>query len=128
MNSRFIAAVVISVFALGFLIASAVQDSKKEVVTVSALLEAQIDRRNVRLGARVAELPIEYQTTPVLELRFAVHDITVSSKSIPVVFNGPMPETLRAGRDVILEGHFVKGEFEAKSLQTQCPSKYEPPQ
>jgi len=127
MNKRFIAAVLLVVGTLGFLILSAVQESKREVVTVETLLSNGEAKRNVRLGARVADVPIEYKTSPILELKFNVHDIVNVGRSIPVFFNGPMPETLKAGRDVILEGHFDGARFEAKSLQTQCPSKYEPP-
>ena len=39
-----------------------------------------------------------------------------------------MPDTLRPGRDVIMEGSYSPNEgFLATSLSTQCPSKYQPP-
>lgn len=126
-NKRLIIAVGVAGAVLAFLIGSAIQETKKEVVTVSKLLNEGAIRKNIRLGARVADVPIEYETTPKLELRFQVRDIVGADKAIPVVFYGPMPESLRNGRDVILEGRFDGAAFVAESLQTQCPSKYEPP-
>jgi len=44
-----------------------------------------------------------------------------------VEYAGIRPDTLQPGRDVILEGHYAGGVFQATVLMTQCPSKYEPP-
>ncbi len=126
MNWRFTGAIVIAIASVGFLIWSAVVESKKEVVTVSKLIQTGGTTKSVRLGARVADVPFEYQTTPELLLRFTVRD-RERNDLLPVVYHGPMPETLKVGRDVIVEGRYEKGQFHAELLQTQCPSKYEPP-
>ena len=127
MNKRFLGAGLAVALALGGLLYSAVSSTAKAVVTVESLLDAPSDRAQIRLGARVADLPIDYSTSPSFLLRFQVHDIKHPGGTIPVVYHGIMPDTLKAGRDVILEGDFKAGQFEASSLLTQCPSKYEVP-
>lgn len=130
MRKRFFVAGAIIIGATALLIVSAVRESAKAVVTASSLLSQPTARKNVRLGARVADYEIQYTTTPTFELKFAVRDIQAQStgaKAIPVIYGGIMPETLKIGRDVILEGDFDGSTFHAKSLLTQCPSKYEPP-
>ena len=128
MNKRKgIIAVLVIVVSLGLLMVSAVSDAAKEVVTVTKLVEGGQSRRNVRLGARLTETEIRYQTSPTFLVEFAVRDIIDGSAVLPVRYQGVMPDTLKPGRDVILEGDFQNGQFTASSLQTQCPSKYEPP-
>ena len=129
MKSRFLIASLVVFSALGLLISSAVRESKKQVMTVQRLVSEGNAQKNIRLGARVSDLPFDYKTSPELTLRFSVRDQldAAGEKLVPVVYNGPLPETLKSGRDVILEGDFDGKEFRALTLQTQCPSKYEPP-
>ena len=128
-NRRFILAVLIVTLAIAGLMYSAVTATAKTVHTVDELvMRAPMELSRIRLGARVTEQPINYQTTPKAILEFFVRDIkSQSGDSVPVVYYGIMPDTLQAGRDVILEGDFDGNKFVAKSLLTQCPSKYEPP-
>ena len=128
MNPRIAALAVVSAAALGTLMYSATSVTAKEIVTVEKLVATHKSERNVRLGARVANREIQYETSPEFLLRFNVRDIASEEDSIPVVYRGIMPDTLKIGRDVILEGDFVDGQFVATNLMTQCPSKYEPPQ
>ena len=129
MNRRFILAIVVVVSALSALIYSAVTDTAKSVVTVEELRAESSHRENIRLGARVATGDILQLTEPERTVKFNVRDITSKDEtSIPVVYHGVMPDTLKVGRDVILEGNFDGKEFLAKNLVTQCPSKYVPPE
>ncbi|HMO16649.1 MAG TPA: cytochrome c maturation protein CcmE [Oligoflexia bacterium] len=119
---------------LAYLINSAVNESAKKVLTVLDLLEedgsakSNLTLRRIRLGARVASDQIKNETKPKRKVSFPVHDINKpEAGSIPVEYEGNMPDTLREGRDVILEGDFINGIFNANVLNTQCPSKYEPP-
>ena len=128
MDKRFIAAIVIVVAALSVLIYTAVTSTAMPVVTVNQLVAEGVSRKNIRLGARVAGEKIIYSTQPTLEVKFIVRDISGDlSKRIKVSYQGLMPDTLKVDRDVIMEGSYNEGEFVAKSLITQCPSKYEPP-
>jgi cytochrome c-type biogenesis protein CcmE len=118
---------------LFYLISSAVEESAKKVVTVSELLDAsansdEYSRQRVRLGARVASRDIKIETDPVRQVSFYIKDISAAQdETILVVYEGLMPDTLREGRDVILEGDYKGNTFHANTLNTQCPSKYEPP-
>ena len=40
-------------------------------------------------------------------------------------YNGILPDMFAADRDVIVEGKVEGGVFQAKTLLTTCPSKYE---
>lgn len=82
----------------------------------------------VRVAGRVADLPIEYSLQPI-ELKFSIKDNNDEelSASVPVVYHGLMPDMFSVGRDVIIDGTFSQGTVHAKTLMTQCPSKYEAP-
>lgn len=128
MYTRFIIAAVVVVGALSVLVYSALETSKREVVTVPLLVERRIEQKNIRLGARVADQEFQYRTEGGFLLRFSVRDPAAPAGTvIPVVYHGIMPDTLKPGRDVILEGDFDGTQFNAEHLMTQCPSKYEPP-
>ncbi|MCB0323707.1 MAG: cytochrome c maturation protein CcmE [Bdellovibrionales bacterium] len=127
MNARFLFAIGVVVAVLATLIYSASSSTAKAVVTVDELLQSGAIPNAVRLGARVSEGGIEYRTQPNREVRFAVHDIPKGTGVVSVVYEGAMPDTLKIGRDVILEGKYDGEHFVASSLMTQCPSKYEPP-
>lgn len=141
MNPRILASIAVVVTALGGLIYAAVGATSASVVTVTELIARGETRRSVQLGARVADKNIEVRTTPDFELRFRVRDIVAGETEgeavpigevVPVLYRGVKPDTLKAGRDVILEGDFVvnpsgQKEFIASDLKTKCPSKYEPP-
>lgn len=127
MKNRFVVAVVIVVGVLGLLIYSAVNATAKSVVTVHELLEKGAVG-SVRLGARVAEGEITQRSEPTRQVSFYVRDISgTEDRRIKVSYDGFLPDTLKVGRDVILEGTYSSGEFVAKNLVTQCPSKYVPP-
>jgi cytochrome c-type biogenesis protein CcmE len=129
MNNKLLLAVLVVSLSLAALVYAAAKESKKQVMTVLKLIEEKKSRKNIRLGARVADVPFNYQTSPQLQLKFSVRD-QLDEKAehiVPIVYNGPLPETLKAGRDVIVEGNYEEGQFTALVLQTQCPSKYEPP-
>jgi cytochrome c-type biogenesis protein CcmE len=56
---------------------------------------------------------------------FVLHD-RKGSGSVPVVYNGPVPDPFRNGREVIITVRKDGGAFvgEKDSLITKCPSKY----
>lgn len=45
---------------------------------------------------------------------------------MPVVYNGVVPDTFKAGGDVVLGGKYDNGTFKATKLEVKCPSKYVP--
>jgi len=62
-------------------------------------------------------------------LRFRLRDVKgTSTATVPVVYEGSVPDLFRPGRDVHVEGHLRQGTFVAVpgTLVTKCPSKYTP--
>jgi cytochrome c-type biogenesis protein CcmE len=58
-------------------------------------------------------------------LRFSVRDRD-GTASVPVVYEGVVPDPFREGREVIVSGELKRGAFiaERDSLVTKCPSKF----
>ena len=58
-------------------------------------------------------------------LRFAIRDRD-GSASVPVIYEGVVPDPFREGREVIVSGELRNGTFVAErdSLVTKCPSKF----
>jgi cytochrome c-type biogenesis protein CcmE len=52
-------------------------------------------------------------------------DITDNTLSMPVSYRGIVPDTVRAGTQVVVEGHLVNGVFQATTLLAKCPSKFQ---
>lgn len=128
MNTRFLFAIAVVCIAVTVMVSTAVRETKKAVVSVEELRKEGVDRERIRLGARVTEEEIQVRSRPEREVRFTVRDPGGESLAVlPVLYRGALPDTLQAGRDVILEGTYKNAEFVASSLMTQCPSKYEPP-
>jgi cytochrome c-type biogenesis protein CcmE len=60
-------------------------------------------------------------------MRFRLRDID-GSETVPVVYQGSVPDLFQAGRQVYMRGELRNGVFVAEpdSLVTKCPSKYAP--
>lgn len=60
-------------------------------------------------------------------LRFRLRDID-GTATVPVVYEGSVPDLFKVGRHVYMRGELVNGVFVAEndSLVTKCPSKYAP--
>jgi cytochrome c-type biogenesis protein CcmE len=59
-------------------------------------------------------------------ITFDVVDRDGGSKSLPVAYDGTVPDPFRGGREIILTGAIEKGVFvgEPDTLITKCPSKF----
>lgn len=52
--------------------------------------------------------------------------ISDSNQSLPVTYNGVVPDIFRAGAQVVVEGRYSgQGAFHADTLLTKCPSKFQ---
>jgi cytochrome c-type biogenesis protein CcmE len=79
--------------------------------------------KTVRVAGEVAP-DVEHE---VGTLRFRIIDIASQNTTLPVVYQGPVPDTFQAGRDIVVEGKYAPGGvFEATSIITKCPAKYQP--
>ncbi len=64
------------------------------------------------------------QDTKNFTLSFTIADGNVS---LPVVYQGVVPDTFKEGTDIVVEGKSdQQGVFQASQLITKCPAKYEP--
>lgn len=113
-----------AVFVTGWLAFSAAQSTAKSVLTVPEITALNLPIRNIRLGAQVSAV-----SEPTGgESSFFVVDPQNREKPLEVVYRGALPEMLQPGRGAIIEGDFDGTRVAAKSIMTQCPSKYEPPE
>jgi cytochrome c-type biogenesis protein CcmE len=60
-------------------------------------------------------------------VKFQLEDKDNASLALWVVFSGAVPDTFKAGAEVIVEGSFTNPSeaFKAETLMTKCPSKYQ---
>jgi cytochrome c-type biogenesis protein CcmE len=106
--------------ALAYTSFSAATDSS----TPSELLKGNVSpSRSIQLTGKVAAGSVQRSGDT---LRFTVRDRN-GTASVPVVYSGVVPDPFRAGREVIVTGHWANGTFtgERDSLVTKCPSKFQ---
>ena len=126
-QKRLYIAVITIVLLVGGLVYTAIESTAKAVTTVDDLAVNSSPRASLRVAGRVTDGEIVYRTSPDFFLSFQIRDIKEPRQAVRVEYGGIMPDTLQVGRDVILEGDFDGSVFKAKTLLTQCPSKYEVP-
>lgn len=128
MQAKIYIVIFVVVIALGGLIFASTANNSRAVVTVSQLVSENLTQQKVQIGAQVAkDSEIEVVTEPSRQVVFWVRDRESEQPRLQVVYQGVMPDTLRPGRDVIIQGQYDGQKFKAHQLLTQCPSKYEPP-
>ena len=80
---------------------------------------AQAMNRQLRVGGRVADDSLRRSGASV---RFVVAD---GHNSLPVVYRGDIPDTLKPGTDVVAEGRLTSdGTLVASRVLAKCSSKY----
>lgn len=52
-------------------------------------------------------------------------NITDNTLAMPVMYRGIVPDTVKAGTQVVVEGHLLNGVFQATTLLAKCPSKFQ---
>jgi len=80
---------------------------------------------NVRVNGQVAPGSLEQESAGRI-LRFTMIDVG-GEESLPVVYQGVVPDTFKVGNEVVVEGHLNStGVFQAHTLMPTCPSRYVP--
>jgi cytochrome c-type biogenesis protein CcmE len=74
---------------------------------------------------RVAGFVSPAGVTPVNGAQAIKFDITDNTLNMPVMYKGVVPDTVRAGTQVVVEGHYTSGVFQATTLLAKCPSKFQ---
>lgn len=129
-NSRtvYIIAMLLFVAGIGTLLAAGLRQNSVYFLNVSeALAMPAEEMRQVRLFGTVAAEGLEFDSQS-LGVHFLLADSENPTLRIPVQFRGVVPDLFEPGAEVILEGGFIvqeAGFFNAKTLMTKCPSKYE---
>ena len=125
-RKKFLISGLIVVLAIGYLTYMGLQGGMPDY-KVSEFLQqgSSIYDGNARVYGQVAPGSVE-QENAGSTLRFTITD-TEGQESLPVVYQGVVPDTFKIGREVILEGHLNSdGVFQADTILVKCPSRYVP--
>lgn len=124
---KFLAGIAIILGTVGFLVWTAVDQTKMYMITVPEFLEAgeAYADSTVRIAGKVAPGSMSWDAD-TRELEFTVVDMTGKPGELRVHYSGLLPDMFAEGRDVVVEGPYTRSvPFEARSVLTACPSKYE---
>ena len=128
-----IAALLLFLGGVGYLIASGVTNDSVYFLNVGEALATEPAKlKQARLFGNVAAEGIE-RMQPGPGVNFILLDKENPGQSLRVSYRGAVPDTFKAGAEVIVEGGMgaaptAAGEgtvFTASTLITKCPSKYE---
>lgn len=141
-KSKFSIGSLLIISAIGLLLYSAVEETSSYFLTMEEYAAASNQHRGkpLRLAGRVSGDSVDWNPR-TLDLVFVIQPIPekdgLHADRVPVVlpegaatnltveYNGILPDMFAEGRDVIVEGTVENGVFEANTLLTTCPSKYE---
>ncbi len=114
---------VLAMSVIGYLVYAGIRDTMVYYLTVSELVQQGLQSSNggVRVGGKVVEGSIIWDPKG-LRLRFIMRD---DRATLPVVYQGVVPDSFKQGRKVIVEGVYAEGLFTATQIMPTCPSKYE---
>lgn len=123
-TSIYILAFALFAGALGYLCISGFSENSVYFLNVAEARAVAPDKlRQARLFGVVSADNLDQKLNSLL---FVLTDKDDDSQTIPVVYNGLVPDTFKAGSEVIVEGGLKEdGSFLAKTLMTKCPSKYQ---
>lgn len=122
---KIVAGAVVVAVAVGALVWVGVGRSSVYYYTVSELL-AKGPAEQVRVSGELVGGSVEGLGTTTLT--FVLHDRDLGDQTIPVIYNGAIPDSFKdqADAEVVAEGDFAAdGSFVATNLVQKCPSKYE---
>ncbi len=122
---RFLILTLIVAGIIGYLIFTGMRDTMGYYLTVSEILaqSGQSPPQDVRIGGKVSEGSVNWNPADQT-LQFTIVDEDVEA-SLPVQYQGIVPDSFKQGQKVIVEGRYADGVFTAKELLTTCASKYE---
>ena len=126
-KKKFLIGGIIIVLAIGYLSFMGISSSATYYYEVSELMEqgSSIYGENVRVNGQVVPGSMEQESGSFI-LRFTIVDVE-GEASLPVVYQGVVPDTFKVGNAVVVEGEIdPDGVFQAHILMPKCPSKYEP--
>lgn len=122
-SKRLILITLLAMAVVGYLVYTGVRDTMVYYLTVSEVVQKgpQSSDGALRMGGKVIEGSVVWDSKQ-LQLQFVVED---EKASLPVVYEGVVPDSFKPGREVIVEGTYTDGTFVATQIMPTCPSKYE---
>lgn len=127
-NAKFMVAGLVIIAAIAFLAVSSFQSNSMYYLTVPELqAQAKAEgpaffEKMVRVSGALHKESIDWNAK-TLTLKFHIAEGDVM---FPVVFVGPVPDTMENGESVVVEGKYTpEGVFNASNILVKCPSKYE---
>ena len=123
----YLAALVLVGVGVGYLVLSGLSQNSVYFLNVGEALAMPAEKlTQARLFGAVAPNDIDLDPTG-LGVSFTAQDKDNPDQVIRIHYRGAVPDTFKAGVEVIVEGNFnaLSREFEAATLLTKCPSKYE---
>ena len=126
-KKKFLIGGVIILLAIGYLSFMGFTGSATYYYSVSEIMEkgSSLYGENIRINGEVAPGSVE-QESGSLVLRFTIVDVE-GEASLPVVYQGVIPDTFKVGNAVVVEGEINSdGVFRAHTLMPKCPSRYLP--
>jgi len=123
----YLAAVLLVGAGVGYLIFSGLSQNSVYFLNVSEALAMPAEKlKQARMFGTVGAEGIERDPS-ALGVSFNAQDKDDPAKTIRVHYRGAVPDTFKAGVEVIVEGAFDAStrEFRATTLLTKCPSKYQ---
>ena len=127
-KKRFLIGGIIIVLAIGYLGFMGFTASATSNYTVSEIMEqgSSVYGENVRIYGEVAPGSVKQESGSFI-LKFTIVDVEEEEESLPVVYQGVVPDTFTVGNDVVIEGQInPDGVFQAHTLMPKCPSRYVP--
>ena len=125
-KAKFLIAGALILGSIVFLMYTGMSESMVTYYDVPQLLEksTRLEKRGVRLTGQVKPGSINLHRNES-SVEFLVYDQT-STLSIPVTYQGDIPDTFQERAEVVVEGRVSPdGVFHASFLLAKCPSKYE---
>ena len=125
-KTMYLVALLLFLGGVGYLAYSGFSENSVYFLNVSEALATPADKlKSARLFGTVAEAGL-LRSEDGRKVRFQLEDQSTPTTTLWVAFEGSIPDTFKAGAEVIVEGGIVPdGSFRATSLMTKCPSKYQ---
>ena len=126
-HAKFLFAGALIVGGICFLMFSGINDSMVYYYTLGELQtdSARLSGQGVRISGHVKPGTIDRDENGS-KVEFLVYERT-SSRTMPVVYEGIIPDTFKDDAEVVVEGTYLADSpaFRANTLLAKCPSKYE---
>lgn len=120
------ATLVLFLLGVGYLMFAGISENAVYFLNVSEALAMPADKlQSARLFGTVKDEGLTRLDTS-LGVKFQLEDKDNAAQTLWVIFEGAVPDTFKAGAEVIIEGSLERPSlFKAETLMTKCPSKYQ---